>query len=193
MAEILFKQASVSQGTATRLGWRTPAAVLASTGLVALCAHVALPLSFTPIPATMQTFAVLLIGLLLSPGAAFASLALYLAEGAAGLPVFSPHGPGGIAQLLGPTGGYLLSYPFAAALASYLYRFARRGISAALVGAAAASILILILGATWLEIVTRAPFSIVVNQSIAPFLLGDAIKVAAAAGCAHVFDKASRG
>jgi biotin transport system substrate-specific component len=189
MADILVKQASVSQSTAVRLGWRTPAAVLASTGLVALCAHVALPLSFTPIPATMQTFAVLLIGLLLSPGAAFASLALYLAEGAAGLPVFSPHGPGGVAQLLGPTGGYLLSYPFAAAIASYLYRFPRRGISAAVAGAAVASIFILILGATWLGIVSRAPFLIVVSQSIAPFLLGDAIKVVAAAACARVFDK----
>jgi biotin transport system substrate-specific component len=188
MAEVLSKQTSISEGTPAGLRWRTPAAVLASTGLVALCAHVALPLGFTPIPVTMQTFAVLLIGLLFSPGAAFASLALYLAEGAVGLPVFSPHGLGGIAQLLGPSGGYLLSYPFAAAIASYLYRFARRGFSAALLGAAVGSVLILILGATWLGTVTREPFSVLVYQSIAPFLLGDALKVIAAAACARVLD-----
>ena len=74
----------------------------------------------------MQTFAVLLLGLLFSPGPAFACVAIYLMEGAVGLPVFSPHGPGGMAQLLGPSGGYLLSYPFAAAVASYLYRRGRR-------------------------------------------------------------------
>lgn len=192
MAEVLSNQTSVSEGTAARVSWGTPAAILASTGLVALCAHVAVPLGFTPIPVTMQTFAVLLIGLLFSPGAAFAALALYLAEGAAGLPVFSPHGLGGIAQLFGPSGGYLLSYPFAAAIASYLYRFARRGVSAALLGAALGSAFILILGATWLGIVTRAPFSVLIHQSIAPFLFGDTLKVMAVAACVRVLDSFRR-
>ena len=51
---------------------------------------------------------------------------LYLAEGASGMPVFSPHGLGGVAQLLGPTGGFLLAYPVVAAVAGALFRFARR-------------------------------------------------------------------
>jgi biotin transport system substrate-specific component len=188
MAETFFKHASFLESTVPRLGWRTPVAVFAAAGLVALCAHIGLPLGYTPVPVTMQTFGVLLVGLLLSPGAAFASLALYLAEGAVGLPVFSPHGPGGIAQLLGPTGGYLLAYPFAAAIASKLYRYARRGAFAAVVGASLGSVLILLAGATWLGIVTHAPASVVFAESVAPFLVGDIFKIAAAAVCAAIFD-----
>ena len=66
--------------------WTTPVAVVAGTALVALCAHISIPLGFTPVPVTMQPFAVLFLGLLLSPGAAFSCLVLYLMEGAAGLP-----------------------------------------------------------------------------------------------------------
>src|SRR5271155_4942096 len=126
MEEIGIKRDSLSAWQAPRVGWKTLPAVVAATGLVAICAHIEVPLGFTPVPVTMQTFAVLLLGLLFSPGPAFACLALYLMEGAIGLPVFSPHGPGGMAQLLGPTGGYLLSYPFAAALTSLLYRRGNR-------------------------------------------------------------------
>src|SRR5258706_14531500 len=81
-------------------------ALVASASLfVALCARITVPLPFTPIPLTLQNFAVLLVGLTLGPRRGFAALALYLAEGAAGMPVFNPLGLGGIAQLLGPTGG----------------------------------------------------------------------------------------
>src|ERR1700759_1798097 len=76
---------------------------IASTALVALCAHISIPLGFTPVPITLQPFAVLLLGLLLAPEISFAALSLYLLEGAAGLPVFSPHGPQGIAHLFGLT------------------------------------------------------------------------------------------
>ncbi len=166
-----------------------------ATALVAICAHIAVPLGFTPIPVTMQTFAVLLLGLLFSPGAAFACLALYLVEGALGLPVFSPHGPGGIAQLLGPSGGYLLSYPFAAGLASLLYRRGQRRFIAAIAATGLASILILAAGATWLGLLGHMRFSLVFAQSIAPFLPGDAVKVLAATACVGIlgsFGDASR-
>ena len=103
---------------------RTGKAFLAvgATVFVAMCAHVSVPLYFTPVPFTLQTLAVLLIGLAFGPALGASTLLLYLAEGAAGLPVFSPHGLGGIAQLLGPTGGYLLSYPLAAAAAGAVAR-----------------------------------------------------------------------
>lgn len=175
--------------------WKTLITVVVGTALVAICAHIAVPLGFTPIPITMQTFAVLLLGLVLSPGAAFACLALYLVEGAIGLPVFSPHGPGGIAQLLGPSGGYLLSYPLAAGLASLLYRRSQRRFVAAIAAAGLASILILALGATWLGVLSHMRFSLVFAQSIAPFLPGDAVKVVAAATCVGIlgsFRDASR-
>jgi biotin transport system substrate-specific component len=185
--EIGFKQDSLRQLSAPLLGWNTVIGVVLATGLVAICAHIALPLGFTPVPVTMQTFAVLLLGLLLAPGPAFACLALYLMEGAVGLPVFSPHGPGGIAQLLGPTGGYLLSYPFAAAMASVLYRRLRGSFLAALAASGLASLLVLAAGATWLGLLSHLKFSLVFAQSVAPFLPGDAVKILAATACVSMF------
>ena len=143
MAEIDFKQDQLPALHVPRIAFKTRLTVVAATALVAICAHIAVPLGFTPVPVTMQTFAVLLLGMLFTPGAAFACLALYLAEGAVGLPVFSPHGPGGIAQLFGPTGGYLLSYPFAAALTSLLYHRGRRSFLTALTAAGLGSVVIL--------------------------------------------------
>ncbi len=195
MQEISYKPDSLRALAAPRIAWNTLIAVVLATALVAICAHIAMPLGFTPIPVTMQTFAVLLLGLLFSPGPAFACLALYLMEGAIGLPVFSPHGPGGLAQLLGPSGGYLLSYPFAAALASLLYRRGQRRFLAAIVAAGLASIVILVSGATWLGLLSHLRFSVVFAQSIAPFLPGDAVKVVAATACVGIlgsFGDASR-
>src|SRR5436190_3314140 len=93
---------------------RTLAVVLGAI-LVAAAAQVALPLPGTPVPFTLQPLAVLLVGGLLGARFGALSLILYLAMGAAGLPVFTPTVPlFGIARLLGPTGGYLLAYPIAA-------------------------------------------------------------------------------
>jgi biotin transport system substrate-specific component len=195
MQEISYKQHALRAWHAPRIAWKTIIAAVMATALVAICAHIAVPLGFTPIPVTMQTFAVLLLGLLFSPAAAFACLALYLVEGALGLPVFSPHGPGGIAQLLGPSGGYLLSYPLAAGLASLIYRRGQRRFVAALAAAGSASILILAAGATWLGLLGHMRFSVVFAQSIAPFLPGDAVKVLAATACVGIlgsFGDASR-
>src|SRR5271154_1383242 len=110
---------SIAQGhgLAGRL-LRTAGLVLAGSALVAICAHIALPLWFTPVPVTLQPFAVLLLGLLLGPRMAAGTMFAYLAEGAIGLPVFAPNGPGGTLQLFGLTGGYLLSYPLVAPLVS---------------------------------------------------------------------------
>jgi biotin transport system substrate-specific component len=195
MQEISYKQDALPAWHAPRIAWKTIIAAVMATALVAICAHIAVPLGFTPIPVTMQTFAVLLIGLLFSPGAAFACLALYLVEGALGLPVFSPHGPGGVAQLFGPGGGYLLSYPLAAGLASLLYRRGQRRFVVAIGATGLASILILAAGATWLGLLGHLPFSVVFAQSVAPFLPGDAVKMLAATACAGIlgsFGDASR-
>src|SRR5580658_5337646 len=110
-------------------GLRSAGIAIAGSLFIAACAHVSIPLFFTPIPITLQPFAVVLLGLLLGPGTAFAATAAYLAEGAAGLPVFTPAGLGGLAQLLGPTAGYLLSYPLVAPLVSKLYRSGNRSFS----------------------------------------------------------------
>src|SRR5271170_7868992 len=97
------------------------AIVVGASLFVALCARVTLPLPFTPVPLTLQNFGVLVVGLSLGARRGGAALALYLAEGLMGLPVFSPTGPGGVAQLLGPTGGFLLAYPFVAGIAGWVF------------------------------------------------------------------------
>jgi biotin transport system substrate-specific component len=158
--------------------------VLAGSALVAVCAHIAIPLWFTPVPITLQPFAVLLLGLLLSPRLAFGAALAYLAEGAAGLPVFTPHGLGGAAQLFGPTGGYLLSYPLVAPMVSWLWRNGLRSFSRGLVVAGTGSLVTLALGATWLGVLTHAAPMPLLNNAVLPFLPGDVLKVCAAAGIA---------
>jgi len=167
----------------TNAGLRAAGIAVAGSLFVALCAHISLPLLFSPVPLTMQPFAVLLLALLLGPRTAFSTMVLYLAEGAAGLPVFAP-AAGGMLQLLGPTGGYLLSYPFVAAFVSWLSRrgvptFARRMWSAA-----AGNVFILLCGASWLALHTHAKVTTIMSVSVLPFLPGDALKVMAAAGLA---------
>jgi biotin transport system substrate-specific component len=185
-------------GANTRSLARQTGIVIAATALVALCAHISIPLGFTPVPITLQPFAVLLLGLLLAPGISFAALSLYLLEGAAGLPVFSPHGLGGVAQLFGPTGGYLLAAPFAAALAGLIYRNSRnshngtRTFLFALAGAAAGDIVLLAVGALWLGMLAHTSFSTLMSVSVVPFLASDAAKVVAAAVCAQIFSSFSR-
>src|ERR1700719_4307666 len=94
--------------------------VIGATTLVAACAHVSLPLPFTPVPLTLQNFAVLLVGMALGPVAGFSTMVLYLAQGAMGLPMFTPNGPAGVARLLGPTAGFLFAYPLVAASAGWV-------------------------------------------------------------------------
>lgn len=87
---------------------------------LAAAAQVAIPLPGTPVPFTLQPLLVVLAGFWLGPAAGAASLTLYLLAGAVGLPVFAPVGAPGVARLLGPTGGYLLAYPAAAAVVGAL-------------------------------------------------------------------------
>lgn len=158
---------------------------LAASLFVALCAHLSAPLPFTPVPLTLSNFAVLLVGLALGPATAFAAMLLYLAEGASGLPVFSPHGLGGIAQLFGPTGGFLLSYPFAAALSGWIVRKAPTRLSrftAAAIACTLATLVIFAFGAGWLAYLRPAPPTVIFYLAIAPFLPGEIVKIAAAAG-----------
>jgi biotin transport system substrate-specific component len=155
--------------------------VLLGSAFAAVCAHVSVPLFFTPVPLSLAPFAVLLLGLLLTPRLAAATFAAYLAEGAMGLPVFAPSPLTGLAHLIGPTGGYLLAYPVAAALISILWRRTQRGFTAAALITTAGSFVILASGAIWLAALTHASLQSVFTLAILPFLPGDALKVAAAA------------
>ena len=158
---------------------------LCATLVVALAAHVSFPLPFTPVPFTLQPLAVLGVGLALGPVDGALAMLAYLAEGASGLPVFSPTGPGGWLQLVGPTGGFLLSYPFVALLCGGLTRgFASRlpAFFAALVGCVAAVALLFAAGALWLATEAHLGAQQVWIAAVLPFLPGEGIKILAAAG-----------
>jgi biotin transport system substrate-specific component len=96
--------------------------IIGFAAAVAAASQIAIPLPGTPVPLTLQPMLVILAGMWLGPVAGAASMALYLAAGAAGLPVFTPMGAPGIARFFGPTGGYLLAYPFAAYVAGAVSR-----------------------------------------------------------------------
>jgi biotin transport system substrate-specific component len=171
------------EGAVTQ-GLRDGGIVLAGSAVVAICAHVSIPLWFTPVPVTLQPFAVITLGLLMGPRMAFATMLAYLTEGAAGLPVFTPIGIGGLLQLFGATGGYLLSYPVVAPMVSSLWRRGSRSFSRGLFVAGVGSLVTLTMGAVWLGILTHAAPLVVLNHAVLPFLPGDALKVCAAAGIA---------
>jgi len=123
---------------------------------VALCARITIPLPSTPVPLTVQNFGVLLVGLLLGSRRGFAALLLYLAEGAMGMPVFSPVGSLGLAQIFGPSGGYLMVYPLVAALAGFVFERGARSFARAAVSAVLAEILLFAGGVGWLYVLTHS-------------------------------------
>jgi len=173
----------VQQQVTDSSGVRQVAIVVGASLFVALCARLSLPLPFTPVPLTLANFGVLLVGVLLGSKRGFAALALYLAQGAAGLPVFSPAGPGGIAQLLGPTGGYLLMYPFAAFVAGWIAERAAASFGKFAVAALAAEVVIFTGGVSWLMVLTHTA-SQAISFGLYPFIFGEVLKVAVAAGIA---------
>jgi biotin transport system substrate-specific component len=159
--------------------------VIGATACVAACAHISLPLPFTPVPLTLQNFAVLLVGMALGPVAGFSAMVLYLAEGALGLPVFTPYAAGGVAHLLGPNGGYLFSYPLAAATAGWVVRNMQRVTSrfrAALAACIAATLPIFLIGASWFAYYAHHNASATWAMAVAPFIPGEIVKITAAAG-----------
>jgi biotin transport system substrate-specific component len=167
--------------TALPAGLRILGTVVAGSIFLAVCAHVSIPLWFTPVPLSLQPFGVLLIGLLLAPRLAAATLLAYLAEGAVGLPVFAP-GLAGIAHLLGPTGGYLMAYPAAAFLISCLRQNGPQRFAVSLAAAALGDLLILACGTLWLASRTHTSLTTAASLAALPFLPGDALKVSAASG-----------
>jgi biotin transport system substrate-specific component len=145
--------------------------------LTGLMAQIRITLPFTPIPLTGQTFAVLLSGVVLGSRRGFLSQALYLVEGAAGLPVFAG-GTGSALHLLGPTGGYLWSFPVAAGLLGWLVERGASRSSSKLAGALVVSdLLILASGAAWLHILFRVPYSQSWVLGFYPFLVADILKI----------------
>lgn len=177
------------QGFDTRQRWaleasRQTALVVGASLFVALCAHITIPLiPLTPVPLTAQNFAVLLVGLLLGSRRGFAALTLYLIEGAAGLPVFNPTGPGGLAQLFGPTGGFLIVYPLVAFVAGYVFERGAKSFARAAISAGVAEILLFLGGLAWLYAFTHS-LAKAAYLGLYWFIAAEVIKVMVAAAIA---------
>lgn len=148
------------------------------SALTAAGAYVAVPLGFTPVPITLQTLFVLLAGGLLGPVAGAASQLAYLALGVSGVPVFA-FGGGGWPWVLGPTGGYLLAFPLAAALVGWISGDSRGWLRPA-AGIVAGTVMVFWLGASWLMAITDGTPREVFALAVAPFLTGAALKAAIA-------------
>jgi biotin transport system substrate-specific component len=161
-------------------------AVLFVTTLTAIAAQISIPLPFTPVPFTFQPMVVLLGAAALGPRLGLASQILYLAIGFAGMPVFaaSPLLPQGMARLLGPTGGYLMAYPFAAFTAGWL---AQRGFDRRYVTAVIAMVCGLAIvfagGVLWLTIASKPSIGLsgALAVGFVPFIIPDLLKLLAAA------------
>lgn len=154
--------------------------------LTAAAAQVSVPLPFTPVPFTLQPMVVLLGGAVLGSRLGMLAQVLYLAAGIAGLPVFasSPVLPQGPLRLIGPTGGYLMSYPFAAFVAGWL---AERGLDrrylTSLVAMTCGLAVIFAGGVGWLAFFARpaAGVNVALHTGLYPFVPLDVFKLIVAA------------
>lgn len=165
---------------------RQVALIVGASLFIALCAHITIPLMpLTPVPLTVQNMGVLLVGLLLGSRRGFAALMLYLAEGVVGLPVFNVSSVGlhGFAQLFGPTGGFLMVYPFVAFLAGYVFERGRKSFLRAAIAGLLAEILLFAGGLTWLYVYTHS-LAKAAYLGLYWFISAEVIKVMLAAGIA---------
>jgi biotin transport system substrate-specific component len=163
------------------------AATLFMMVLTAAAAQISVPLPFTPVPFTFQPMVVLLGAAALGPRLGLASQILYLAIGFAGLPVFaaSPLLPQGAARLLGPTGGYLMAYPFAAFAAGWLAArgFDRRYLTA-VVSMVCGLAIVFAGGVLWLTLASKPSLGLsgALEAGFVPFIIPDLLKLLVAAG-----------
>src|ERR1700734_1330607 len=183
MSKTAIQVLSTPQGRTLEVT-RQVALVVGASLFVALCARVTIPLMpLTPVPLTVQNMGVLLVGLLLGSRRGFAAMVLYLVEGMAGLPVFNPSGPGGIAQLFGVTGGFLLVYPFVAFLAGYVFERGAKTFARAALAGLLGEVLLFAGGLSWLYLFTHS-LAKAAYLGLYWFLAAEVIKVMLAAAIA---------
>jgi biotin transport system substrate-specific component len=159
---------------------RRAAKIAAFAGFAAVGAQLAVRLPFTPVPITMQTLFVVLAGATLGPRDGFYAMLSYVALGASGVPVFAGFGFGPV-TLFGPTGGYLMSFPAAAAVSGYMVERLGRGRFRVFVASSCGMALILLAGALYLKLLSGAAFGVIVSMAVLPFIAGESIKAVFAA------------
>jgi len=163
-------------GSASRA--RDAVLVVAGTMLIAVFSQLVVPLPFTPVPLSLSTFAVLLTGLALGPGRALLSTGLYLALGTAGLPIFAEQGAGWAFASYGYVVGYIAAAVLAGAAAR---RRADRSPLATVAAAAVSTVAVYAFGVPWLMVSLQVGLPEALALGVVPFIVGDAIKAAAAA------------
>jgi biotin transport system substrate-specific component len=173
---------TVSLSTGRRSARATTLGIVGFAAALAVASQVAVPLPYTPVPITLQPLVVALTGLWLGPTAGAASMLLYLAVGAAGVPVFSPFGAPGVARFFGPTGGYLMAYPIGAFIAGWIG--ARWPSYLGRVIAASAAIAAVILGGLAHLAVLHGGVGAALALGVHPFVALDLVKAAVAAALA---------
>lgn len=162
------------------------ARIAAANILLILCAHIAIPLPWTPVPITGQTFGVLLVAVLFGARRSAIALILYLLEGLAGLPVFQPFGAPGPARFLGPTAGFLLAYPPGALVSGWLVENGAAKSALRLVGALfTGELLIFLSGCAWLAVGMGFGWRLAIQQGALPFIPGEIVKIALIAAAVH--------
>ncbi len=167
-----------------RLGVRVRniALIVAGALLIYLTSRIVFPVPGSPIPVTGQTFGVLLAGGALGFRRGLSSVALYVAIGLIGLPWFA-EGKGGLGVILGARGGYLIGFVIAGALVGRLAELGwDRRILGAVVAMLIGNVVIYLVGVPWLMVVLQTDLPTAIAQGLTPFLIGDAIKLALAAG-----------
>ena len=179
IAEVLVPASR--RGPALSRGAIEGALVFSGSAIVALSAQFTFWLPFTSVPITGQTFAVLLVGTTLGSRRGALAMALYLAEGAMGLPVFAHGGLVGFAHLVGPTGGYLWSYPLAAWVVGRLAEsgWDRRPVTAGLAMLMGNAVIYLV-GLPWLALFFVG-WDQVLMAGLLPYVPGDLVKIVLAA------------
>jgi biotin transport system substrate-specific component len=175
-ASVGARRASIVQSRAVRRG----IAIGLGTLLVALSAQVVVPVPFSPVPMTLQPLAVLAVGGFLGAVGGFTALLLYLILGVLGLPVFAPGGIPGAARLIGPTGGYLLAFPIAAAVTGALGGRVPGSVLRVLLACALGMVIIHVGGVAQLALLGGDP-ALAMRIGFVPFLTGDLLKVGLAA------------
>lgn len=176
-------QVGEARSRTAEIAWQAALIVSASV-FVAVAAHIFVPIPGTPVPLTVQNLAVLLVGLTLGSRRGFAALLLYLAEGAVGLPVFSPVGAPGLMHLMGPTGGYLIAYPLVAALTGYIFEHGKQSFGRAVLAAVAGEVVLFAMGISWLYVMTGS-LALAISYGLYWFVFAEVIKVMLAAGAAR--------
>ncbi|MCP3955620.1 MAG: biotin transporter BioY [Desulfobacterales bacterium] len=145
--------------------------------LVAVGAFISIPIG--PVPIVLQNFFVLLAALLLGPRWGVAAVAVYLLSGICGLPVFAG-GTAGIGRIMGPTGGYLIGYLPAVFISAWLSQKGGFRTWTDIAAMICGSLIVYGCGVPWLKVVTGMPFAKALAVGMIPFLIGDALKIAAA-------------